>query len=85
MLAAHRGAADAAGVDWKSAVYWKVQEEVKADRGLTIVRMVELGRYSRRQSLRRDYRSCEIMLRTGRPGSTLLSPSAAARGDRAAG
>ena len=33
MLAAHRGAADAAGIDWKSAVYRKVQEEVKADRG----------------------------------------------------
>jgi transposase InsO family protein len=47
MLAAHRGAADAAGIDWKSAVYRKVQEEVKADRGLTIERMVELGRVSR--------------------------------------
>jgi len=43
VLAAHRGAADAAGTDWKSAVYRKVQEEVKADRGLTIARMVELG------------------------------------------
>jgi len=29
VLAAHRGAADAAGTDWKSAVYGKVQEEVK--------------------------------------------------------
>jgi putative transposase len=47
VLAAHRGTADAAGVDWKSAVYWKVEEEVKADRGLTIERMVELGRVSR--------------------------------------
>jgi putative transposase len=47
MLAAHRGAADAAGIEWKSAVYRKVQEEVKADRGLTIERMVELGRVSR--------------------------------------
>src|SRR5436309_3288437 len=47
MLAAHRGAADAAGIDWKSAVYRKVQEEVKIDRGLTIERMVELGRLSR--------------------------------------
>jgi hypothetical protein len=44
MLAAHRGAADAAGIDWKSAVYRKVQEEVTASRGLTIERMVELGR-----------------------------------------
>jgi hypothetical protein len=47
VLAAHRGAADAAGTDWKSAVYRKVQEEVKADRGLTIARMVELGGVSR--------------------------------------
>src|SRR3954470_6326350 len=47
VLAAHRGAADAAGVDWKSAVYRKVEEEVKANRGLTIERMVELGRVSR--------------------------------------
>jgi hypothetical protein len=39
-------AADAAGSDWKSAVYGQVQEEVKADRGLTIARMVDLGRVS---------------------------------------
>jgi putative transposase len=42
-----RSRADAAGIDWKSAIYRKVQEEVKADRGLTIERMVELGRVSR--------------------------------------
>jgi putative transposase len=47
VLAAHRGTADAAGVDWKSAVYRKVEEEVKADRGLTIERMMKLGRVSR--------------------------------------
>jgi transposase InsO family protein len=47
VLAAHRGTADATGTDWKSAVYRKVQEEVKADRGLTIERMVELGGVSR--------------------------------------
>src|SRR5688572_11060240 len=47
MLAAHRATADAAGFDWKSAVYRKVEEEVKASRGLTIERMVELGRVSR--------------------------------------
>jgi putative transposase len=47
VLAAHRGTADAAGVDWKSAVYQKVEEEVKTNRGLTIERMVELGRVSR--------------------------------------
>jgi transposase InsO family protein len=47
VLAAHRATADAAGVDWKSAVYRKVEEEVKADRRLTIERMLELGRVSR--------------------------------------
>jgi putative transposase len=47
VLAAHRGAADAAGIDWKSAVYRKIEEEVTADRGLTIERLVELGRVSR--------------------------------------
>jgi hypothetical protein len=47
VLAAHRGATDAAGTDWKSAVYRKVEEEVRADRGLTIERMVELGQISR--------------------------------------
>jgi len=36
-----------AGSNWKSAVYRRVQEEVKADRGLTIGRMVELGRVFR--------------------------------------
>lgn len=34
-------------MDWKSAVYRKVQEEVTAQRGLTIERMVKLGRVSR--------------------------------------
>ena len=34
-------------MDGKSAVYRKVEEEVKADRGLTIARMVKLGRVSR--------------------------------------
>ena len=47
MLAAHRGTADAAGNAWKSAVYRKVQEEVKADQGLTVTRMVKLGGVSR--------------------------------------
>jgi putative transposase len=47
VLAAHRGAADAAGTDWQSAVYRKIEEEVKLDRGLTVERMVKLGRVSR--------------------------------------
>src|SRR5262249_26077971 len=37
----------AAGINWKSAVYNKVQEEVRARRGLTIERMTELGQVSR--------------------------------------
>jgi hypothetical protein len=47
VLAAHRGAAYAAGIEWKSGVYQKIQEEVKAGGGLTIERMVEPGRVSR--------------------------------------
>jgi transposase InsO family protein len=47
MLAAHRRTADVAGIDWKSAVYRKVAEEVTARQRLSIERMVELGRVSR--------------------------------------
>jgi putative transposase len=47
LLAAHRRTADAAGIEWKSAVYQKIGEEVIAGRGLTIERMVELARVSR--------------------------------------
>jgi transposase InsO family protein len=54
MLAAHRGTADAAGVDWKSAVNRKIEEEVKAERGLTIERMAELGGISRSSFYRFD-------------------------------
>jgi putative transposase len=60
VLAAHRGTADAAGVDWKSAVYRKVEEEVKANRGLTIERMAEMARVSRSGYYRFD--------RDARPG-----------------
>ena len=47
-------------MDGKSAVYRKVEEEVKADRGLTIARMVELGQVSRSGFYRLD--------ESGRPG-----------------
>jgi putative transposase len=57
VLAAHRATADAAGVDWKSAVYQKVEEEVKAEGGLAILRMVELGRVSRSGFYRFDDRA----------------------------
>jgi transposase InsO family protein len=54
VLAAHRATADAAGVDWKSAVYQKVQEEVKTGGRLTVERMVKLGRVSRSSFYRFD-------------------------------
>src|ERR1035441_9415200 len=38
VLAAHRGTADAAGIDWKSAVYRKVAEEATVGRRLSIER-----------------------------------------------
>jgi putative transposase len=47
MLAAHRRTADAAGIEWKSAVYRKIGEEVIACRGLRIERMVDLAGVSR--------------------------------------
>jgi hypothetical protein len=54
VLAAHRETADAASVDWKSAVYRKLKEEMKAGRGLRVERMVELGRVSRASMYRFD-------------------------------
>jgi putative transposase len=54
VLAAHRRTADAAGVDWKSAVNGKIEEEVKAEGGLTVQRMVELGGVSRSSFYRYD-------------------------------
>jgi transposase InsO family protein len=47
VLAAHRRAADAAGIEWKSAVYGQIKEENKLDQGLTIARMAKLGHVSR--------------------------------------
>ena len=43
MLAAHRGAADAAGTDCQAAVYRKIEAEIQANRGLTVKRMVQGG------------------------------------------
>src|SRR3984957_4776042 len=54
VLAAHRGTADVAGIDWKSAVYRKVTEAAKSNPGLSIARMVELGRVSRSTFYRFD-------------------------------
>jgi putative transposase len=54
VLAAHRGSADAAGVEWKSAVFRKVKEEVTADCELTVERMAELARVSRASYYRFD-------------------------------
>jgi hypothetical protein len=54
VLAAHRRAADAAGIEWKSAVYRKVREEMKPDGGLTMRRRLELGGVSRPSFYRFD-------------------------------
>src|SRR5580692_6427881 len=54
VLAAHRGTADVAGIDWRSAVYRKVREAAKSNPGLSIARMVELGRVSRSSFYRFD-------------------------------
>jgi putative transposase len=54
VLAAHRTTADAAGVDWKSAICRQVEEEVKAGRALSIQQMVKLGGVSRSTFYRFD-------------------------------
>src|SRR5258708_4573220 len=54
VLAAHRGTADAAGTDWQSEVFRKIGEEVKADRGLAVERMVKLAGVSRASYYRFD-------------------------------
>jgi putative transposase len=41
-------------MEWKSAVYRKIEEEMKADRGLTVGRMVKLGGVSRAGFYRSD-------------------------------
>ena len=45
---------DAAGIERKSAVYRKVREEMNGSGGLTIQRMLELGRVSRCSFYRYD-------------------------------
>gem|GEM_PF-6151441 len=59
VLAAHRGATDAAGVDWKSAVYRNVKEEMKAGWGPRVERMMQLGRVSRASFYRLDENASE--------------------------
>src|SRR5205085_2568172 len=54
LLAAHRRTADAAGIDWESAVFRKISEEVKMDRGLTMKRMLKLAQVSRASYYRFD-------------------------------
>ena len=51
-LAARRATAGAAETEWKSAVYRRVSEEVKANRGLCIRRMLKLG-WARRSGFHR--------------------------------
>jgi putative transposase len=54
VLAAHRGTADAAGVEWESAVFRKIEEEVNGGSALTVKRMVELAQASRASFYRFD-------------------------------
>jgi transposase InsO family protein len=53
VLAAHRRTADAAGVNWKPAIYQQVREEVR-DNEFAIERMCELAGVSRRGFYRFD-------------------------------
>ncbi len=73
VLAAHRGTADAAGIDWKSAAYRKVKEEMKAGRGLAVERMMELGRVSpllKRQEVGIQATAVVLRLRVNTVGRT---------------
>jgi putative transposase len=55
VLAAHRATADAAGIDWKSAIYRTIHEEAgEQASALSVERMVELGRVSRSSFYRFD-------------------------------
>jgi HTH-like domain len=47
LLAAYRGTADGAGINRESAIFRKVREEVNANRGLRVKRMVRLARVNR--------------------------------------
>ena len=47
VLAAHRGAAEAAGLEWKTAVYQQIQSQKEGSEGLTVERMCELAKVSR--------------------------------------
>jgi putative transposase len=52
VLAAHRGAADAAGTDWKAIIYPYIQKEIEEGIAMTVQRMCELGQVSRAGSCR---------------------------------
>jgi transposase InsO family protein len=47
VLAAHRGTADAAGIDWKAAIYQYIQKQIEEGASMTVQRMCELGTVSR--------------------------------------
>jgi hypothetical protein len=47
VLATHRRAADAASVDWKTAVYQEVQQQVHGEAVMSIEQMCTLGAVSR--------------------------------------
>jgi putative transposase len=47
VLAAHRATADAAGIDWKSAVYTQIRQQAEEDEAMTIQRMCWIAGVSR--------------------------------------
>jgi putative transposase len=47
MLAAHRGAADTAGIDWKNAIYPEILQSAKGGPAMTLQRMCQLTEISR--------------------------------------
>jgi putative transposase len=57
VLATHRRTADVAGIEWKSALYGQIEEEVTRGGGLGVERMVELAELSRAGFYRFRHRS----------------------------
>jgi putative transposase len=47
VLAAHRGAAEAAGTEWKTAIYRHIQSQIEKGVAMTMQRMCQLGDVSR--------------------------------------
>jgi RNA-directed DNA polymerase len=65
VLAAHRGTAEAAGIDWKAAIYQYIQTQVEQGGPMTALRMCELGtvRYAD---------DCNLYVRSERAGQRVM-------------